>query len=356
MRPLRYEDGSLMLLDQTRLPAESVWVACSDVEAVASAIQDMIVRGAPAIGVTAAYGMAIAARCGRNDSAEDFLLRMSNAAVLLGKTRPTAVNLFWALERMKRLLITCGAESDAMPNGLTPESCPSELADRLLLEAQRMEEEDVAINRSIGAHGNALIPEGARILTHCNAGALATADYGTALGVIRAAHDAGKRIHVYADETRPYLQGARLTAWELMQDGIPVTLQCDSMAGWLMANGRIDLVITGADRIAANGDTANKIGTYSLAVLARYHRIPFYIAAPISTIDRNLADGSGIPIEERPARELTEFRGIRLAPEGVRVYNPGFDVTPADLISAIITEKGILRNPYGQRIAHLFEN
>ena len=366
MRPLRYEDGSLMLLDQTRLPVESVWVKCSDVESVASAIRDMIVRGAPAIGVTAAYGMAIAARCGRNDSPEDFTHRMSSAAVLLGKTRPTAVNLFWALERMKRLLIRDETESDAKPNGLsspsdiadglTPQSSPPDIADRLLLEAQRMEEEDVAINRSLGAHGNALIPEGARILTHCNAGALATADYGTALGVIRAAHDAGKRIHVFADETRPYLQGARLTAWELMQDGIPVTLQCDNMAGWLMANGRIDLVITGADRIAANGDTANKIGTYSLAVLARYHKIPFYIAAPTSTIDRNLADGSGIPIEERPAHELTEFRGIRLAPEGVRVYNPGFDVTPADLISAIITEKGILRAPYGQRISHLFEN
>lgn len=345
MRPLRYEDGTLMLLDQTRLPVELVWVACSDVEAVASAIRDMIVRGAPAIGVTAAYGMAIAARHGCNDSSEDFSLRMSNAAILLGNTRPTAVNLFWALERMKHIAA-----------GLTPESCLSELADRLLLEARRMEEEDVAINRSIGAHGNALIPEGARILTHCNAGALATADYGTALGVIRAAHDAGKRIHVYADETRPYLQGARLTAWELMQDGIPVTLQCDSMAGWLMASGRIDLVITGADRIAANGDTANKIGTYSLAVLAKYHRIPFYIAAPISTIDRNLANGSGIPIEERPARELTEFRGIRMAPEGVRVYNPGFDVTPAELISAIITERGTLRAPYGLRIARLFEN
>jgi methylthioribose-1-phosphate isomerase len=349
MRPMQYENGVLQLLDQTRLPVETVWVACSDVEAVASAIRNMIVRGAPAIGVTAAYGMAIAARCGRDDSPEDFILRMSDAAVMLGKTRPTAVNLFWALDRMSRLLPWHEARREA----LWPAS-PSDVADRLLQEAQKMEEEDIAINRSIGAHGCALIPEGARILTHCNAGALATADYGTALGVIRAAHDAGKRIHVYADETRPYLQGARLTAWELMQDGIPVTLQCDSMAGWLMANGRVDLVITGADRIAANGDTANKIGTYSLAVLAKYHRIPFYIAAPMSTIDRKLADGSGIPIEERPARELTEFRGIRIAPEGVHVYNPGFDVTPAALISAIITEGGILRNPYGHGIAGLF--
>jgi methylthioribose-1-phosphate isomerase len=351
MRPMRYEDGTLQLLDQTRLPVETAWVACSDVEAVASAIRNMIVRGAPAIGVTAAYGMAIAALCGKDDNPESFILRMSDAAAMLAGTRPTAVNLFWALERMNRMLPWHGAGQDAIPA-----FSPSDMAEQLLKEAQCMEEEDISVNRSIGAHGNALVPEGARILTHCNAGALATADYGTALGVIRAAHDAGKRIHVYSDETRPYLQGARLTAWELMQDGIPVTLQCDSMAGWLMASGRIDLVITGADRIAANGDTANKIGTYSLAVLAKYHRIPFYIAAPVSTIDRKLEDGSGIPIEQRPAKELTEFRGIRIAPEGVNVYNPGFDVTPGALISAIITERGILRHPYVQGIAGLFES
>lgn len=355
MRPLRYENGTLMLLDQTRLPGETVWVACSDVESVASAIRNMTVRGAPAIGVTAAYGVAIAAGCGRNDDMDAFIQRMSDAATLLGKTRPTAVNLFWSLERMRQRLPWSKPGHAAVANGSVPISSPSLIADLLLEEALRMEEEDVAINRSIGAHGNTLIPNGARILTHCNAGALATADYGTALGVVRAAHDSGKRIHVYADETRPYLQGARLTAWELMQDGIPVTLQCDNMAGWLMANKRIDLVITGADRIASNGDTANKIGTYSLAVLAKYHKIPFYIAAPQSTIDRNLADGSGIPIEERPARELTEIRGIRLAPEGVHVYNPGFDITPAGLINAIITEKGILRNPYGESISGLFE-
>lgn len=350
MRPLRHENGSLLLLDQTRLPAETEWVACSDAAAVAAAIQNMIVRGAPAIGVTAAYGVALEAAKGRADSPAAFRLRMDEAIRILGKSRPTAVNLFWALDRMNGLL---GKLEESNSLSAFPLST-SDLADRLLAEAQAMEEEDIAINRRIGAHGNALVPDGARILTHCNAGALATADYGTALGVIRAAHDAGKRIHVHADETRPYLQGARLTAWELMQDNIPVTLNCDNMAGWLMANKRIDLVITGADRIAANGDTANKIGTYSLAVLANYHRIPFYIAAPLSTIDLGMADGTRIPIEERPARELTEFRGIPIAPEGVRVYNPAFDVTPAELITAIITETGILRKPFQKSILGAF--
>ena len=351
MRPLRCVNGTLLLLDQTRLPGETTWVECDSAEAVATAIQDMIVRGAPAIGVSAAYGVAIEANRGRSDSSDKFQRRMQDAITTLGKSRPTAVNLFWALDRMRRKMeeLTDRNSPDAEPPS------PTVVADQLMKEAQAMEEEDVSINRRIGAHGNTLIHDGARILTHCNAGALATADYGTALGVIRAAHDAGKRIHVHADETRPYLQGARLTAWELMQDNIPVTLNCDNMAGWLMANKRIDLVITGADRIAANGDTANKIGTYSLAVLAKYHHIPFYIAAPLSTIDLQLPDGSGIPIEERPAKELTEFRGIRIAPEGVHAYNPAFDVTPAELITAIITEEGVLRHPFSKSISRLFQ-
>lgn len=349
MRPLRYEDEALLLLDQTRLPDETAWVVCKTAESVGNAIRGMIVRGAPAIGVTAAYGVALSARTAAQahpDSAdrEAFLAAIHEDLDRLATTRPTAVNLFWALDRMRGLLDGPSCRHQE----------PEQVAGALLDEARRIEAEDVAVCHGIGAHGNALIPDGARILTHCNAGALATADYGTALGVVRAAHDAGKRIHVHADETRPYLQGARLTAWELMQDGIPVTLNCDNMAGWLMANGQIDLVITGADRIAANGDTANKIGTYSLAVLARHHGIPFYVAAPLSTIDRSLPDGRRIPIETRPSHELTEYRGLRLAPEGVGVYNPAFDVTPAGLITAIITERGILRGPYERSIADVY--
>ena len=346
MRPLRYEDEALLLLDQTRLPDETAWVACATAESVGNAIRGMIVRGAPAIGVSAAYGAALSAKAAAvahpdKTGREALFQAIHDDLDRLATSRPTAVNLFWALDRMRSLL----------DGPVCTNLEPARIADCLLDEARRIEAEDVAICHGIGAHGNALIPDGARILTHCNAGALATADYGTALGVIRAAHDAGKRIHVHADETRPYLQGARLTTWELMQDGIPVTLNCDSMAGWLMANGQIDLVITGADRVAANGDTANKIGTYSLAVLARHHGIPFYVAAPLSTIDRSLPDGRRIPIEFRPAQELTEYRGLRLAPEGVGVYNPGFDVTPGGLITAIITEQGILRAPYERSIA-----
>ena len=330
-----------MLLDQTKLPFEISWVSCHDAADVAQAINRMIVRGAPAIGVSAAFGMALEAGKWKEGSANLFYDSMMEASELLFRSRPTAINLHWALERMKK---TINRDIE-----------PAVQASELELLALAMEEEDIRINHSIGAHGHVLIKDGSGILTHCNAGALATADYGTALGVIRSAHSSGKRIHVYADETRPYLQGARLTVWELAQDHIPVTLQCDNMAGWLMANKKIDLVIVGADRIALNGDTANKIGTYSLAVLAQYHQIPFYIAAPLSTIDRSIPDGSYIPIEERPASELTQIKGIPIAPEGIHVYNPAFDVTPANLITAIITEKGIIRHPDQEKITSLFD-
>lgn len=333
MRPLMFENSTLKLLDQTRLPTEIQWVSCATYEQVADAIRNMVVRGAPVIGVTAAYGMAIGAM-GCADLDRDALSHKLDAiGNCLFETRPTAVNLHWALERMKR--VYTGSERPT-----------HEIVRLLLNEAIAIDQEDIQANRAMGKIGAEVVPDGVSILTHCNAGALATADYGTALGVMRAAHEQGKHIHVYADETRPYLQGSRLTAWELMQSGIPVTLICDNMAGYLMQQGKIGLVITGADRIASNGDTANKIGTYSVAVLAKHHGIPFYIAAPYSTIDKSLATGKDIPIEERSPDEVTHFRGIQIAPEGVHVYNPSFDVTPGELIAGIITEKGILRPPY----------
>ncbi len=339
---MTWHGDRLTLLDQTRLPHDVVAVECRDVGAVAVAIRDMIVRGAPAIGVTAAFGVAIAARAAGHLPRGEALAAIGEAIAELRATRPTAVNLFWALERMRR------AAEDAPGDGVA-------IAATLAAEAVAMHDEDIAANRAIGRHGLAVVPEVANVLTHCNAGALATVDYGTAVGVLRAAHEAGRRIHVWVDETRPYLQGARLTAWELVEAGIPATLICDNMAGHFMSRGQVDLVVVGADRIAANGDAANKIGTYSVAVLARHHGIPFYIAAPVSTIDPAIPDGRAIPIEERAAEEITHFRGTPVAPTGMRVANPSFDVTPADLIAGIITERGILRPPFGPAIRALFE-
>jgi methylthioribose-1-phosphate isomerase len=323
--------GRLRMIDQTRLPTEFVEIDCEDVESVWWAIKRLSVRGAPAIGVAAAYGAVIGARSRGTADAATVRESLREAAAHLATSRPTAVNLFWALDRMR-------AVADS-----APPSSGAALLDRLLAEADAVADEDRAMCRAIGRHGAELVASGDGVLTHCNAGGLATADYGTALAVIFSAHEQGKRIHVFADETRPLLQGARLTAWELAGRGVDVTLICDNMAAQVMKEGRVQLVVVGADRIAANGDAANKIGTYGVAVLAKYHGIPFYVAAPSSTFDLSLPDGSGIPIEERDAREVTEGFGRRTAPEGVGVYNPAFDVTPASLISGIITERGVIR-------------
>ncbi|MCA1796140.1 MAG: S-methyl-5-thioribose-1-phosphate isomerase [Desulfuromonadaceae bacterium] len=340
VRPIYYADGSCYMLDQRLLPVEERWHAYRDYREIAEAIKTMVVRGAPAIGVAAAYGAAFAAAELAQQAPADFEERFAASCTELGATRPTAVNLFWALERMQR----CAARMDS-------KATPAQIATRLLEEAQSIAREDEAINRALGAHGQRLLPQRATVLTHCNAGALATAGYGTALGVIRAAVAAGKKIDVIADETRPFLQGARLTAWELQHDHIPVTLICDNMAGYMLQQGRIDAIIVGADRVAANGDTANKIGTYPLAVLAQAHKVPFYIAAPVSTIDYTIPDGTHIPIEERDSAEVTTCGGQRIAPEGIQVYNPSFDVTPAHLISAIITEHGVVGGDYLQELA-----
>jgi methylthioribose-1-phosphate isomerase len=320
--------GCLHLIDQTRLPGDFVRLECRDVPTVWEAIRSLRVRGAPAIGIAAAYGAVLGARIG-GDNPSAVRAALAEAAASLRTSRPTAVNLFWALDRMER-----AAASDARSG--------PELLDRLLAEAHAIAEEDRAMCRAIGAHGARLVPPNSGILTHCNAGGLATADYGTALAVMFSAHEQGKPIRVYADETRPLLQGARLTAWELQRRGIPVTLICDSMAAQVMKEGKVQMVVVGADRIAANGDTANKIGTYGVALLARAHGIPFYVAAPSSTFDLSIPDGAAIPIEQRDAREITHGFGRPTAPEGVEVYNPAFDVTPADLITGIITEKGVI--------------
>ena len=341
---LRWRNGRLELIDQRRLPLEFEYVACEDAAQVARAIRDMVVRGAPAIGCTAAYGVALEARRHAGAARAQFDAALEQSFRVLGASRPTAVNLFWAIERMRQ----CHAQTR---DGSTQAS-----AKALLELARQMHSDDIEINRAIGRHGAPLIADGARVMTHCNAGALATAGHGTALGVIRSARDAGKRISVIANETRPYLQGARLTAWEMVQENIPVTLVTDNMAGHLMQRGRIDVIVVGADRIAANGDAANKIGTYTLAVLAERHRIPFYVAAPLSTIDIAIADGSAIPIEERDAAEVTGFRGMRWAPEGVSVANPAFDVTPAALITGLVTEKGVISRPDASKIRSLFRS
>jgi len=342
MRTLQYDaqQRALVLIDQTRLPHETVLVACRTPEDVARAIRSMQVRGAPAIGVAAAYGLALGAQAHTSLSAQAFVAELERFARLLRSTRPTAVNLQWAIDRLF-----------ARGRAVAEASGVSAAQAALLVLADEMAEEDVVANRRIGAYGLDLVPVGANVLTHCNAGALATVDYGTALGVVRAAHEAGRGIHVYVDETRPFLQGARLTAWELQQLGVPMTLITDNMAGHFMNRGNVDLVVVGADRVAANGDVANKIGTYSLAVLARENGIPFYVAAPTSTIDLSLESGAQIPIEERSSREVTEIAGSSIAPAGVHAAHPAFDVTPARLVTAIITERGILRAPYGESLA-----
>ena len=341
IKPILYENNVLKMIDQRLLPVEELWLEYTDYRSVAEAIKTMVVRGAPAIGVAAAFGAAFGAREIVAADYDAFAPEFEKVCALLAATRPTAVNLFWALDRMKR----CAKAHRALS--------PSGLKARLVGEAMEIAAEDERLNRTLGKNGATLIPDGARVLTHCNAGALATAGYGTALGVIRAAVEAGKKVAVLADETRPWLQGARLTAWELMKDGIPVTLICDNMAGHLMSKGEIDCVIVGADRIAANGDTANKIGTYTVAILAREHGLPFYVAAPISTIDLAIPDGSHIPIEERDRREVTHSGERQLAPEGVAVRNPAFDVTPARLITAIITERGVVSGDYRTELLRL---
>jgi methylthioribose-1-phosphate isomerase len=332
--PLRWAGDRLVLVDQTRLPVEEVERSCATWAEVADCIRSLVVRGAPAIGVAAAFGVALAARQSGAREYEGLLADLEEAIKGLGATRPTAVNLFWALERMRRLILAGrGRPLDEIRAGL-------------LAEAQAILDEDLAANRAMGAHGAALVPAGARILTHCNAGALATAGYGTAVGVIRAAHAQGKVAIVWVDETRPVLQGSRLTAWEMVKEGIPHRLISDVAAASVMQSGQVDLVVTGADRIAANGDTANKIGTYGVAVLARHHGIPFYVAAPFSTIDPAIASGASIVIEERDPAEVRSLGGRQTAPAESPVFNPAFDVTPAELIAAIITERGVYRPPY----------
>ena len=336
IRPIEWANGTLRLLDQTRLPSEEVIVEAHGYLEAVNAIKTMQVRGAPAIGVTAAYAVAMAARDLDITDKTAFMQRLEETGVIIKAARPTAVNLMWAVDRMVGI---ANSESDT-----------NSIKQRLLTEAIAMEKEDEVINRQMGDHGKDLIPEGGSVLTHCNAGALATAAFGTAVGVIRANWENGKHFSVFNTETRPFLQGARLTAWEFQKLGIPSTLVVDSAAGMLMRRGEIGCVITGADRIAANGDTANKIGTYTLAVLAKENGIPFYVAAPISTVDMSLSDGDQIEIEERSSDEVTEFRGVKIAPEGVEAYNPGFDVTPAKYVSAIITESGIARPPFNESL------
>ncbi len=344
IKTLEWKKGELFLLDQTRLPREECYARCSSYRDVAKAIKGMIVRGAPAIGVTAAFGMVLGARESNHRSRAGLARHMDRVAKTLVSTRPTAVNLLWAVERMKGL-----AER-------SPDLDASAIRREMEKEARRILEEDLRANREMGRQGQVLIPDGSSILTHCNAGALATAGYGTALGVIRAAREAGKRVHVYVDETRPFLQGARLTTWELMRDGIPCTLITDNMAGWLMAQGKIHLAIVGADRIAGNGDVANKIGTYSVALLCRAHRIPFYVAAPVSTIDLSTRTGKQIPIEERSAAEVTSLQGRCFTPEGVKAFNPAFDVTPHRYVQAIITERGIVPKPFRGSLRKLMKD
>jgi methylthioribose-1-phosphate isomerase len=331
--------GFVRLIDQTRLPTEFIEIDLHEVPAVWEAIKTLRVRGAPAIGVAAAYGAVLGARSHGLNQPQAVRRALAEAAASLRTSRPTAVNLFWALDRMEACLNTSVSEDAAA------------LLERLLAEAREIDEEDRAMCRAIGRHGAALVLPGHGILTHCNAGGLATADYGTALAVIFAAHEQGKPLRVFADETRPLLQGARLTAWELSRRGIPVTLICDNMAAQVMRERKVQMVVVGADRIASNGDTANKIGTYGVALLARAHKIPFYVAAPSSTFDLSIPDGAAIPIEERDPREVTHGFGRQTAPEGVDVYNPAFDVTPADLIAGIITEKGVIR-PVDRQTIH----
>ncbi|MGE3190666.1 MAG: S-methyl-5-thioribose-1-phosphate isomerase [Vicinamibacterales bacterium] len=338
---IAWEDDAVVMVDQRKLPAREVYVRAKTAKEVAKAIKTMVIRGAPAIGVAAAMGIALGMERSKATGTRQFAAEFQKTCDLMAATRPTAVNLFWAIEQMKQ----------AFAAGALAGESVAQLQARLRAEAIRIHDEDVASCRAIGRHGGALVPDEARVLTHCNAGALATAGYGTALGVIRGAVEAGKKVTVLADETRPFLQGARLTAWELVRDGIETTVITDNLAGALMAQGLVDVVVVGADRIAANGDTANKIGTYSVAVLAREHDIPFYVAAPWSTIDLATADGSGIPIEERSAREVTHVGPTQLAPAGAGVRNPAFDVTPHRFIAGIVTERGVFRPPFAVSLA-----
>lgn len=344
-KTIEWKDGALLLIDQRKLPSEEIYYRCNNYQEVATAIREMVVRGAPAIGVTAAFGVALAAQESKAENFEDLFRDIETACDVLFSTRPTAVNLKWALDRMKRVIQEGVGARCAIPL----------LKQRLLEEAQTILEEDVVINRKIGEHGASLIQDGGKVLTHCNAGALATAGHGTALGVLYSAKEAGKSFSVTACETRPFLQGARLTCWELSKNNIPVTLITDNMAAHFMKKQEIDCVIVGADRIAANGDVANKIGTYNVAILAKEHGIPFYVAAPVSTIDPETPTGDEIPIEERPPGEVTNFYRQAIAPQGIQVRNPAFDVTPHELVTAIVTEKGILKAPYKETIQKLFE-
>ena len=340
---LAWTPDGVRFIDQTKLPLEESYVLATDYEQVAEVIVTMVVRGAPAIGVSAAYGIALGAQQTNAKPAAEFAPEFERICARLAGTRPTAVNLFWAIDRMKRLFAGLLAEGATL----------SQIQGKILAEAHAMYDEDIAACKAMGAFGAALLPEEGGVLTHCNAGALATCGYGTALGVIRSAVEQGKNIHVYADETRPFLQGARLTAWELMADGIPTTVICDNMAASLMRAGKIQAVVVGADRIAANGDFANKIGTYNVAILAKEHGIPFYCAAPWSTIDLATETGDAIPIEERSAQEVTHHGGKQLTPHGVGICNPAFDVTPAKYVTAIFTERGVLRAPYAESLREM---
>jgi methylthioribose-1-phosphate isomerase len=341
---IEWQPEAVVMVDQRKLPGQEVYVHCKTPVEVARAIKTMVIRGAPAIGVAAAMGLALAARRSKAQGTRQLTVEFTKACELMAGTRPTAVNLFWAIDRMK----------GAFAAGIQAGESVVELADRLEREARAIHDEDVASCRTMGQFGAEVVPEGARILTHCNAGALATAGYGTALGVIRAAAERGKVVQVYADETRPFLQGARLTAWELVRDAVPTTVITESMTGPLMQRGQVDFVVVGADRIAANGDVANKIGTYTVALLAHAHGVPFYVAAPLSTIDLSTPDGQGIPIEQRPAREMTHVGATRVVPDGAQVWNPAFDVTPARLVTGIITERGIARAPFTESLPALF--
>jgi methylthioribose-1-phosphate isomerase len=341
---IEWQPDAVVMIDQRKLPGQEVYLRCKTAAEVARAIKTMVIRGAPAIGVAAAMGIALGMGRSKAQGTKQFAVELNKLCDLMAATRPTAVNLFWAIARMKQ------AFSQAVLAGRSV----AEVKAALVSEANAIHDEDVASCKSMGQFGAAVVPQNARILTHCNAGALATAGYGTALGVIRAAAEQGKVVQVFADETRPFLQGARLTAWELVRDHVPTTVIAESMAGPLMQRGDIDFVVVGADRIAANGDFANKIGTYTVAMMAHAHKIPFYVAAPLSTIDLATSDGAAIPIEQRNAREMTHLGSTRLAPEGASIWNPAFDVTPHHLVAGIITEKGIARAPYAQSLAALF--
>ena len=338
---LEWTEQGVRFIDQTKLPTEEIYLTCKTHEQVADAIRTMVVRGAPAIGVAAAMGIALGMRDSKAETAGELKREMDRICENMGKTRPTAVNLFWAIARMREKFERVRIRPIA------------QIKHEFVEEAKRMHAEDIAANQAMGRHGATLMPSEGGVLTHCNAGALATAGYGTALGVIRAAVEAGKKIHVYADETRPFLQGSRLTAWELMKDGIPTTVISDNMAGAMMRQGKIGAIVVGADRIAANGDVANKIGTYMVAVLAKENGIPFYVAAPISTVDMDCSEGGKIPIEQRNVREVSHIAGKQMVPDGVSIENPAFDVTPARYVAAIITERGIARSPYEDSLRKL---